>query len=125
MRFRARGPSPLRLGPFSGVSVGGAEIMAALDAGASANLGCFKWLNRHSAMSEKYGVPISAACAKFEFVNDRVGEVRFAADVRAGIAGDRGTVTTFLADADIPATLLSGASASSEGYLDFPRNCLH
>ena len=50
------------------------------------------------------------------------GEVRFAADIRAGAAGDRGIFTAFALDADIPALLREEASEALKGQLGFARN---
>ena len=51
-------------------------------------------------------------------------EVRLAADVPVGIAGDRGEFPTFSLEADIPALLFTGALESLGGHLDFLRKIL-
>ena len=54
-----------------------------------------------------------------------MGDARFAAYVPVEIAGRRGTLTPFSADADIPTPLRNGARESLAGKFDFGRNCLH
>ena len=93
------------------------ENLALLDSGARANLSCFKWLTRHTAILGKGRGPNCEAphptCARFKFGDGRVDVVRFAADVPVGLAGGRGKSTTLLR---------TGASESLGEHLDFSRN---
>ena len=80
--------------------------MVILDTGATAILVRFRWLNRHNSTSGKVGLPrvsIYPAQARIKFGNGRTGDVRFAADMTAGIAGAKGNFTAFAPGADIPA----------------------
>ena len=53
-----------------------------------------------------------------------MGDVRFAADAPAGIAGGRGKFTISLLDADISALFRERALESAEGHLEYPQNNL-
>ena len=81
---------------------------ALLATGATANLACFKRLDRRSSVLKEFGVlPAQQypARARFEFGEGRLIEVRYAIDVPAGTDGGRGKFTAFLMGADIPALL--------------------
>ena len=59
-----------------------------LDAGATANLVCFRYLERHDRILQRKGFPrVSSypASARFKFGDGRLGEV-----LHAGIGGNRG-----------------------------------
>ena len=61
-----------------------------LNAGATANLVCSWRLNHHNSPSEKVGlprVPTYPAQARFKFGDGRMGDVKFAAEITAGVAG--------------------------------------
>ena len=62
------------------------------------------------------------ARARFKFRNGRVGDVRYAADIPAGIAGGRGEIAASLLGADIAALLREGALGSLGGQSDYTRN---
>ena len=59
-------------------------------------------------------------CA-FQVGDGRLGDLRCAADIPAGIAGNLGKITAFAPDADIPALSCKGASDDLGGQLDFFR----
>ena len=64
--------------------------MVALDTGATANLVCLRRLQRRYRLPEKDGyqkVSAYPSTAGFRFGDERLGEVRRAADSLAGIAG--------------------------------------
>ena len=104
------GSFPFSVGPFPGLYAHGVESAAILNTGAAANLACFRRLRRRNAVLAKFGAPIERTKptpARLKFEN-----ARFAADVPLGTAGRRGTVTTFLLEADIPALIRKGALES-------------
>ena len=57
--------------------------------------------------------------ARFTPGDGRVGEVRYTADIKIGIAGRRGALTAFAPEADFPALLRRGAREALGGLLDF------
>ena len=64
------------------------DSVVLLDTGATATLVCVRWLNRHSPMLEKMGLPcVSAypARTRFTFWGERL-----ATDIKAGVAGEKG-----------------------------------
>ena len=103
----------------------------ALDAGATANLVCYSWLEGRNSMSERRGVPraeIHPACSRFKFGGGRLGEVQCAADVSAGIAGCRGELMAILLEAEIAAPLRGSALEALGGQSDSPetlRRCVN
>ena len=69
------------------------EVAAALDAGTTANLACFEWLDHRNTVSEKFGAPPAQPCparARFKFGNCRLCEARYAAGSPIGLAGGPG-----------------------------------
>ena len=103
------------------------DSVVVLDTGATANLACFRWLSRRNSLLEQKGFPrvlTYPAQARFKFGDGRAGNVCFAADITAGIAGAKGAFTACGLDADIPALLRKGASAALAGQSDFARNTL-
>ena len=107
-------PAPARVGPFSvpaashlGLIMSSEKSEASLDTGATANLACFKLLQRHNSLQAKSGAPAAEmhpGAASFNFGNVRLEQVRYAADVPVAIAGRRGMFTALPVDADIPAS---------------------
>ena len=86
--------------------------LAILDAGATANLVCFRWLENHNLLPAQRGFPQFStfpAKARFEFRGSRMGEVRCAAEITVGVAGNKGSFTASVLDADLPAYLRKGA----------------
>ena len=68
-----------------------ADCVVVLDTGATANLVCFSWLERHNRLLEHHSlqrVSVYQSEARFRFGDGRVGEVRRAADITAGSAGN-------------------------------------
>ena len=99
--------------------------MLDLDTGAAADLVCFKWLERHNEISERYGVPRGQAYlarARLKFGDGRSGEIRCAADIPAIIAGNRGVFTAFVLGAATPALSRKGALGTLGGQLGFSRD---
>ena len=98
-----------------------------LETGATANLARFRWLESHNSLLGKRGLPwVSTypARARLTFRDGRSGEVRYAADITAGIAVSQGSFTAFVLDADTPALLRGGALEALSGQLDSPRDVL-
>ena len=62
------------------------------------------------------------ASARFKFGDGRLGEVLHEADIPAGIVGNRGKLTAFALEADIPASWRKGALEAIGGRLDIPRD---
>ena len=60
--------------------------------------------------------------ARFKFGCGRVGEAKFAADIKVGIAGRRDPFTALVLEADIAALLRKGALEALGGHLDFLRD---
>ena len=86
--------------------------MVVLDTGDAANLVCFRRLPPHYRLLEKYGfqrVSIYPSKARFRFGDGRLGEVRPAADIPVGIAGNMDKFNAFVLDAHIPALVRKGA----------------
>ena len=70
-----------------------AAFVAVLNASAAPNLARFRRVghrNEYSEREENPRVTAYAACARYKFGDGRLGEVRRAADISAGIAGSRG-----------------------------------
>ena len=98
-----------------------------LDAGATANLVCYKWLENHNSFLERQGLEKAVpypSNARFKFGDGRMGEVKHAADIKVGIAGCKGTFTAFVLDADIPALLRKGALDALGAQLNFEKDTL-
>ena len=96
--------------------------MVALGMGAVADLSCFRCLARHNRILERYEIPRATTYplkARARFGDGRRGEVRRAADMPVGIAGNGDKFTAFELDADIPAFLRKGAMGALGGQLDF------
>ena len=92
--------------------------------GATADIVCFSWLARHNRNLGRRGIPRVATYPsreRFRFGDGRLGEVRYAADIPAGIAGNRGVSTAFVLDADIPALSRRGSMEALGGQLGFFR----
>ena len=64
------------------------------------------------------------AIARFKFGDGRVGEVKYAADIKVGTAGCRGAFTAVALETGIPALLRKGAIESLGGRSDFERDIL-
>ena len=94
-------------------SVSAADSVVVLDTGATANL-----------EKGRRKVSTYTSSARFRFGGGRRGEVRRAADILVGIAGNKGKITAFALGADIPALLGRGAMGALRGQLDFPRDAL-
>ena len=62
------------------------------------------------------------AMARFKFGGGRIGEVKYAADIKVGFAGCRGVSTAFVLEADIPALLRTGALGALGGQFDCERD---
>ena len=92
---------------------------------ASANLVCFRWLESQNRLPEEHGfqrVSTYPSKARFRSGDGRVGEVRHASDIPAGVAGNTGKFAAFALDADITAPLRDGAMEALGGQLDSPRD---
>ena len=88
------------------------DIAAVLDVGAAAYSVCFRRLVGHNRILQREGFrPVSTypTSARFKFGDGRLGEIRQAADIPAGIAGNAGKITAFVLEAIIPALLRKGA----------------
>ena len=104
-----------------------ADSVVILDTWATANLARFQRLNHHNSISEKAGHPrvsTHPTRARFKFGDGRMGAVRLAVDITAGIAGARGNFAAFDLDAAIPAFSRKGALEALEGRPDFSRGTL-
>ena len=89
-----------------------------LDTGATANLVCFRCLDHHNRLAERHGfrrVSTYPQKARFRLGDGRVGNVRHAVDIPAGIAGNTAKLTAFVLRADIPALLREGATEALGG----------
>ena len=64
------------------------------------------------------------AMARFKFGDGRIGEVRYAADIKVGIAGCGCAFSVFALEADIPALSCKGAIEAPGGQLDFALHAL-
>ena len=96
-----------------------------LDTGATADLVCFRWLDHHDRPLEQHGVrsgPAGPSNARFCFGDGRVGDVRYAADTPARVAGIQGKFSASCRGADIPALSPKGATKAPGGKLDSPRD---
>ena len=60
--------------------------------------------------------------ARFEFGDERVGELRYEADIKVAIAGCRGAFTACVLEAGIPALWRKGALEALGGQLEFERD---
>ena len=103
----------------------GTGRVAVLDAGAAANLVCFRLLGHHNRILGRNGfprVPTYPARVRFTFAYGRLGEVRHAADFPVGIATNRGKFTAFASEAGMPALMRKGALEAPGGHLEFPRS---
>ena len=72
------------------------DSVVALDSGATANLVRVSWPAHHNRILERRGVPKETTCsaqARFRFRDGRLGEVRQAANIPGGIAGNKGMFT--------------------------------
>ena len=101
--------------------------VALLDTGATANLAFSRRLARHNRILDRYGIERVFTCsskATFRLGGRRLGEVRHAADIPVGIAGNKGKFAAFALNADIPALLRKGAMEALGGQLDFLRGSL-
>lgn len=85
---------------------GGGSVVV-LNMGAAANPARFCCLSNRNLPPEKHGLPrvsTYSACARFQFGDGRLGEVRLAVDIHAGIEVRKRTFAAFALDADIPAS---------------------
>ena len=62
------------------------------------------------------------AMARFKFGGGRIGEVKYAADIKVGFAGCRGVSTALVLEADIPALLRTGALGALGGQFNCERD---
>ena len=74
-------------------TVAGVDSVVVLDAGATANLGCCKWLERHNSILESRRGPRAdpyPARGRFKFGGCRLGEARFSVDIPGflGVVGN-------------------------------------
>ena len=60
--------------------------------------------------------------ARLKFGDRRIGEAKYAADIKVGTAGRGGAFATLVRDADIPALLREWAPEGPGGQLDSERN---
>ena len=82
-------------------------------------------MQHHNEIWERKGAPCGEfylACARLKSGDGRLGEVRCAADIPAGIAGNPGKFTASVLDASTLALLRRGAPEALGGHLDFSRN---
>ena len=103
------------------------DSVLVLDAGPTANLVCFRWLEHRNRLLEQHGFQRASAYpskARFRFGYGLVGGVRYAADIPAGIAGNKGKLTAFALGADALALLWRAAMEALRGHLEFPRDSL-
>ena len=88
------------------------DSVVALDTGATTNFVRLKRLDNRDSYEQKMRppkvIPLPTR-ARSIFGDGRVGEVRYAADIKVGIAGCRGTFTALVFKAEIPALLRKGA----------------
>ena len=98
--------------------------MVVLDAGATATLVCCRRLDHHRLLERNGLQRVTAYPSKARFLSrgERLGEVRRAADIPAGIAGAQGVFTACVLDANIPALLRESAAEALGGQLDFSRD---
>ena len=83
-----------------------------LHTGAPANLVCFNCLENHNSHLQQVGIPpkmVHSTTARFKFGNGRIGEARYAADLKVGIAVRRGSIAVFALGEAIPASGSRGA----------------
>ena len=98
-----------------------------LGTGATVNLVCSGWLATRNSPLAKRGFPrveTYPANARFKCGGGRMGDVRFAAEITVRIAGNKGSLTAFVLDTDIPAPLRKGPFGALGGQLDFRRDIL-
>ena len=135
MKPGGRGDAERRCGhSFSAtVEVGGrfarahGDSVVVLLAGTAANLVCFKWLGNHISLPRKTGGPkvnTYLAMARFRFGDSRIGDVRYASDIKVGTPGSSGAVAAFVLEADVAALLRAGALEALGGQLDSARDAL-
>ena len=82
------------------------DSVFARDTRATASMACFRRLeqhNRHLGRNRLRRVPAYPSKAGFRFGDGRLGDVRHAAYVPAGIPGSKDRFTAYVPDADIPA----------------------
>ena len=95
--------------------------------GATANLGGFRWLERHTRLLGRKGFQKVSTCpstARFRLGDGRFGEVSHVADIPVGVAGERGKFAAFALDAGAPAFLPKGAMEAPGWQPDFSRDPL-
>ena len=89
----------------------GQDSVAMLDTATTAGVACFRWLGTRRSLLARHGCPtVSAypAIARFIFGGGHLGDVRYAADITVGVAGNEGSFAAFVLGADIPAFLREG-----------------
>ena len=91
------------------------DSAVALDKGAAAILVRFRLIKGRGTRRYR---PIRHLHA-FASAICRLGEVRHAADIPEGIAGNKSKSTAFATDAEIPALLRKGAMEAPGGHMDF------
>ena len=95
---------------------------SAVGAGNSVSAKCLG--RRNSVLKQfvlKHAFP---ARARFKFGAGLLADMRFAADIPAGIAGGRGEIAAFSSGEDIPAVLREGSLGALGGQLDLARSVL-
>ena len=96
------------------------DSAVALDTGATASFVCFRWLQRRNRVLERHGsqrVSAYPSKARLRVGDGPVGDVRRAADIPAGIAGNNGEFTALAPGADIPALWRHYGGAMRRGAL--------
>ena len=82
----------------------------------------FKWSRRHNEISGSWGLPRTESyptCARLKFRGGRLGDVRCAADIPVGYAGNRGRFTASVREAALPAFVRVGALETLGGHSAF------
>ena len=82
--------------------------VVALETGANASLVCLKWSQNRDSHLQQVGIPkvrTNPTKTRLKFGEDRIGEVRYAADIKVRIAARRGALAACVLEADIPALL--------------------
>ena len=103
----------------------GTDGVVVLDTRPAANLVGFKWFERGNKFSERWGAPRPETypeCARIRFGDGLSVEVRCAADVPVGLAGNRGMCAASALEVGFPASLCTGALDSLGGELGSPRD---
>ena len=95
--------------------------MGVLETGEAANSVCLRGSETHNKLPGRRGCPrVSTYPSKawFRSGDGRVGEVRHAADIPAGVARNKSTFTAFVLEAATPALLRKRAGEKPGRWLD-------